>query len=77
MSDKKYLDVFLTEEDHMARDMFRSFVENEIMPVRQQVDDDKEHKIVKKILQGLTDLGVQKAAFPEEYGNRCPLLPPL
>ncbi len=69
MSETKYLDVFLAEEDHMAKEMFRNFVEKEIMPVRQQVDDDKEHKIVKKILQGLTDLGVQKAAFPKEYGG--------
>ena len=23
MSEKKYLDIFLTEEDHMAKDMFR------------------------------------------------------
>jgi len=69
MSEQHYLDVFLKEEDRMAKEMFRNFVEKEIMPVRQQVDDDKEHKIIKKILQGLTDLGVQKAAFPKEYGG--------
>jgi alkylation response protein AidB-like acyl-CoA dehydrogenase len=69
MGDKKYLDVFLKEEDHMASQMFRNFVDKEIMPVRQQVDDDKEFKIVNKILQGLTDLGVQKGAFPPEYGG--------
>jgi alkylation response protein AidB-like acyl-CoA dehydrogenase len=67
----KYLDVFLKEEDYMLKDMFRSFVDNEIMPVRQQIDDDKDHKIVNKILQGLTDLGVQRSAFPEEYGGGC------
>jgi alkylation response protein AidB-like acyl-CoA dehydrogenase len=65
MSEQQYLGVFLKEEDRMAKKMFRSFVEKEIMPVRQQIDDDKEHKIVNKILQGLTDLGVQKAAFPK------------
>jgi alkylation response protein AidB-like acyl-CoA dehydrogenase len=69
MSNQEYLDVFLTEEDHMAKDMFRNFVEKEIMPVRQQIDDDKEHKTVNKILQGLTDLGLQRAAFPKEYGG--------
>jgi alkylation response protein AidB-like acyl-CoA dehydrogenase len=69
MSEHKYLDVFLKEEDRMAKEMFHNFVDKEIMPVRQQVDDDKEHKLINKILQGLTDLGVQKAAFPKEYGG--------
>jgi alkylation response protein AidB-like acyl-CoA dehydrogenase len=69
MSEHRYLDLFLTEEDQMAKEMFRNFVEKEIMPVRQKIDDDKEHKLTNKILQGLTDLGVQKAAFPKEYGG--------
>lgn len=69
MSDQKYLDVFLKEEDHMFKDILRNFVEKEIMPFRQQIDDDKEHKIVNKILQGLTNLGIQKGAFPKEYGG--------
>ncbi len=69
MPEHRYLDIFLTEEDQMAKEMFRNFVEKEIMPVRQQIDDDKEHKLINKILQGLTDLGVQKAAFPKEYGG--------
>ena len=65
----KYLDVFLTKEDFMMRDMIRSFVDKEIMPVRQQIDDDKDHIIVNRILQGLTDLGIQKSSFPPEYGG--------
>jgi len=69
MSDHRYMDVFLKEEDHLSRDMLRGFVEKEIMPVRQLVDEDKDHKIVGRILQKLTDLGIQKAAFPKEYGG--------
>jgi alkylation response protein AidB-like acyl-CoA dehydrogenase len=68
MPDHQYLDVFLKEEDRMARDMFRGFVEKEIMPVRQQIDDDKEHEIVNKILQGMTNLGLQKRLFPRNTG---------
>jgi alkylation response protein AidB-like acyl-CoA dehydrogenase len=64
-----YLDVLIKEEDRMMRDAFRNFVEKEIMRVRRQIDDDKEHKIVNRILQGLTALGVQRAAFPREYGG--------
>jgi alkylation response protein AidB-like acyl-CoA dehydrogenase len=69
MSNHRYMDIFLKEEDQMAKEMFRGFVEKEIMPVRQKIDDDKDHRIVSRILQQLTDLGVQKAAFPKEYGG--------
>ena len=64
-----YLDVLIKEEDRMFRDVVRNFVEKEVMPVRQKIDDDKEHKIIRKILQGLTNLGIQKASFPAEYGG--------
>jgi alkylation response protein AidB-like acyl-CoA dehydrogenase len=69
MSEHQYMDIFLKEEDHMAREMFRGFVDKEIMPARQKIDDDEEHRIVGKILQRLTDLGTQRAAFPKEYGG--------
>ena len=69
MSEHHYMDLFLKEEDQMAKEMFRNFVENEIMPVRQKIDEDEEHEIINKILQGMTDLGIQKAAFPTEYGG--------
>jgi alkylation response protein AidB-like acyl-CoA dehydrogenase len=60
---------FLTEENKMVAKLYRDFVDKEIMSVRQQIDDDKEHKIVSRILQALTDMGHQKAAFPKEYGG--------
>jgi alkylation response protein AidB-like acyl-CoA dehydrogenase len=69
MSEHRYLELFLTEEDKMAEEAFRNFVEKEIMPVRQKIDDDKEHEIVNKILQGMTNMGIQKATFPQEYGG--------
>ena len=69
MPDHQYLDVFLKEEDRMAKDMLRGFVEKEIMPLRQKIDGDKEFKTVSKVLQRLTDIGIQKGAFPKEYGG--------
>jgi butyryl-CoA dehydrogenase len=60
---------FITEEHRMVADVYRKFVDKEIMPVRHLVDDDKDHKLIKKILQAMTDMGHQKAAFPEEYGG--------
>ena len=61
---KMFNQPYLTEENRMVAKLYRDFVDKEVMPVRQQIDDDKEHKIVRKILQALTDMGHQKAAFP-------------
>jgi alkylation response protein AidB-like acyl-CoA dehydrogenase len=68
---------FVTEEHRMVAKLYRDFVEKEIMPVRQKIDDDKDHKLIKKILQALTDMGHQKAPFPAEYGggNMTAVLP--
>jgi alkylation response protein AidB-like acyl-CoA dehydrogenase len=60
---------FITEEHRMVADAYKKFVDKEIMPVRHLVDDDKDHKLIKKILQAMTDMGHQKAPFPEEYGG--------
>jgi alkylation response protein AidB-like acyl-CoA dehydrogenase len=66
---KQYLGLFLKEEDlEMAR-LVRSFVEKEIMPVRHLIDDDRDHTLIRKILQGLTNLGLQRAPFPKAYGG--------
>jgi alkylation response protein AidB-like acyl-CoA dehydrogenase len=66
---KNYLGIFLKEEDVEMAKMMRGFVEKEIMPVRQQIDDDKEHTLINRILQGLTNVGMQKGPFPKEYGG--------
>lgn len=65
----EYMDVFLSEEDFMLRDTLRDFVNKEIVPVRQQIDDDKDHVIVNGIIKKLIGMGLQRAAFPEEYGG--------
>lgn len=64
-----YLDVLIKEEDVMIREMYRKFIEKEIMPVRQQIDDDKDHIIVKEIFKKLVGIGHQRGAFPSEYGG--------
>lgn len=68
---------FIMEEHRMVADTYRKFVDREIMPVRHLIDDDKDHILIKKILQAMTDIGHQKAAFPEEYGgaNMTSMLP--
>jgi alkylation response protein AidB-like acyl-CoA dehydrogenase len=63
------LEVICKEEDLILRDLVRDFVDDQIMPVRQQIDDDEDHRIVREILQGLANLGFLRAIFPEKYGG--------
>jgi alkylation response protein AidB-like acyl-CoA dehydrogenase len=64
-----YPDIFLTDQDRLVVQVIRDFVEREIMPVRRQIDDDKDHVVVRRILQGLFDLGLMRAALPQEFGG--------
>lgn len=57
------------EEDLILRELARDFAEQEIMPVRQQIDDDEHHVIVKALLEGLANLGFLRAIFPEKHGG--------
>lgn len=57
------------EGDLFLRDAIRAYVEAEIMPVRLLIDEDEEHVLVRKILQGLADIGFQAAIWPERYGG--------
>jgi alkylation response protein AidB-like acyl-CoA dehydrogenase len=63
------LEELYKEEDIILIDLVRDFCRNEIMPVRQQIDDDKDHKIVHRILQGLADLGFMRSIWPVKYGG--------
>ncbi len=65
-------DIFLTDQDRLVLHVIRAFLEREIMPVRQQIDDDKDHVIVRRILQGLFDLGLMRATLPQEHGGMTP-----
>jgi len=48
----------LTEQDTMLVMMIRKFVDKEIMPVRDRIDDDHDHVLVNEILGKMTALGV-------------------
>jgi len=61
-----YSNAFLTEQDRMIIRGIRGFVEQEIMPVRQQIDDDKNHVIVRQILQKPYDLGFMRISLSQE-----------
>lgn len=67
----QYPECFVNEEQRMIQKMFADFTDNEIMPVRNKIDDDVTHKeIVTPILKKLqVDIGCQKNMIPKDYGG--------
>ena len=63
---------FLSEEGRMTVSMVRDFVNREIMPVRQQLDEDEDRGLVKHIVLGLTKLGVQRLGLATSVGGVRP-----
>ena len=59
----------LSDEDLIMADLVRSYCDGEIMPARQQIDDDHDHVIIHQLVQGLCDIGLVRAIWPEEYGG--------
>lgn len=62
-----YLKDLLSEEELEIKKLFRKFVDREIMPQRREVEDNPE--LVAKILQKVTDMGVLRMGYPEEFGG--------
>ena len=59
-----------TDEQNALRDMVRKFVDKEIMPIREKLEEDS--NLVEQIHQKLVDLGIQKAGYPAPYGGTGP-----
>jgi alkylation response protein AidB-like acyl-CoA dehydrogenase len=53
-----YFPLFLSKQDQMIAKVIRKFVDHEIMPVRDQIDDDLDHALINKILKKLSGLGL-------------------
>ena len=67
----QYPECFVNEEQRMMQKTLADFVDREIMPVRDKIDDDVTHEnvispVLKKIQVGL---GYQKNMIPKEYGG--------
>ncbi len=56
-----------TEEQMMLRDMVRDFVDSEIRPIAQKIDE--EERIPMELIHKMRDLGLMGASFPQEYGG--------
>lgn len=67
----QYPECFVNEELRMMQKTLADFVDREIMPVRDQIDDDVTHeKIVTPILKKLqAGLGYQKNMIPKDFGG--------
>ena len=61
----------LTEEERMLQDTLRRFVDNEIMPIREKLEED--YSLVESVCQKLVDMGIQQAGHPPEVGGTGPL----
>lgn len=57
----------ITEEQQMLRDMVRDFVNSEIKPIAQKIDQDE--KIPPELIKKMGEIGFLGAAFPPEYGG--------
>ena len=64
------LEHLLTDSDKAIRATVREFVNKEIMPIRDQLEDD--YSIVEGIHQKLVDMGIQEGGYPEAYGGTGP-----
>ena len=67
----QYPECFVDEEQRMVQKAMADFTDNEILPVRDKIDDDLTHeKIVNPILKKLqVDLGCQRNMIPKEFGG--------
>ena len=66
---REFLDIFITDEDRPIIESVKNFVNKEIIPIREDIEKDKNHGLVQNILQGLTKLGLIKTGFPEKYSK--------
>ncbi len=67
----QYPECFVSDEQKMLQKVFADFTDNEVMPVRDQIDDDITHeKVITPLLKKLqVDIGCQKNVIPREYGG--------
>jgi len=59
--------VLITEQEQVLHQAVHDFVNKEIMPIRERLEDDVD--LQKKVRQLLVGLGLQKLSMPKEYGG--------
>jgi alkylation response protein AidB-like acyl-CoA dehydrogenase len=61
------MDWTFTDEQKMLREMVRKFVDNELKPIAEKIDE--EEKIPRDLIAKMAELGFLGIAFPVEYGG--------
>ncbi len=61
------MDFTFTEEQQMLRDTVKRFVDQEIRPRAQKIDE--QHEVPRELIDKMAQLGFLGMAFPEEYGG--------
>ena len=61
------MDFTFTDEQKMLREMVRKFVDNELKPIAEKIDE--EEKIPRALIDKLAELGFLGISFPVEYGG--------
>jgi alkylation response protein AidB-like acyl-CoA dehydrogenase len=61
------MDWTFTDEQKMLREMVRKFVDNELKPIAEKIDE--EEKIPRELIAKMAELGFLGIAFPVEYGG--------
>ena len=61
-----YFPLLVDEASKMIIDVIRKFVDTEIMPIRDKLDDDIDHVLINEILVKMSALGVFNVNMPEE-----------
>ncbi|MFY0759641.1 acyl-CoA dehydrogenase family protein [Metabacillus dongyingensis] len=59
----------VTQEIEQMKKMVKSFVDNEVEPYAQQIED--EDNIPDHLVEQAKDLGLFGISIPEEYGEAC------
>lgn len=64
----EYISPIITETDHSIRKIVQKITDQDILPIRKQLDDDKEHLIINKIYKKLHNLGLDAGvSLAENY----------
>ena len=61
------MDFTFTEEQKMLRETVRRFVDQEVRPLAQRIDED--HEVPRELIDKMAKLGFLGIAFPEKYGG--------
>ena len=71
-----YFPLLVDEAGAMITDVIQRFVDQEIMPIRDKLDDDVDHVLINELLIKMSALGVFNVELPEEGAERSgPSLP--